>query len=844
MAQKADLELPVGRRHIVERPRLTRLLHETSARVVMLVAPAGYGKTTLARQWLSDKPHAWYQASTASTDAAALAAGLVESSLVQPSSPKLNAWLATTGEPQLEINTLARVLAEDLSGWPTDAWLAIDDYHLLASRGSEDLVNLLLECTTFPVLISSRARPKWATPRRLLYGELAEFGQHALAMNDAEAIDVLSQSDSAAARALVGLANGWPAVIGLASFADLSVLLEQDGLPVDLHDYVAEELFSLLDEGTQVDLCRLALLPELTRSLLEEVPRLNTDVVVPAGQRAGFLVSTSASTLELHPLLRGFLLEKLERLDKDFVNSSVDEAVRLLLRTHYWEDAFILVCRFDRVALLDAVVSESLDELVEHGRTETLKQWVDAGRAKHFDSPALDLLEADYCFRAGRHDRAMILAERAGGRIGDDSRLTSRAFYRAGQNAHLTDSPHDALRYFGRARQAAKTTRDMQDALWGEFITTVELERDGAGILHEFEASSSGSLDELVRIHNGWLYLATRQGNLPQAIDNARAIADLVCQARDPVVRVSFLHIYSAALRLTTDYDEARMQVDFGLREADSYHLEFAKPHMLLTLAAVCIGVGEYAKASAVLAQADRLSSSNRDEYLSMSTAATRCRLLLLEGAPDKALAMTNHPWPGVRARGQRAEFLASRALALIFSGDRHQARAVLDGAASLSKELEPVTLCDWTSVLLALQDDEPDALEHLEQTFERTRKAGLTDTFVFAYRVEPRILALLTRTGRSQDQITQILTHANDRSRGEAAGIHLPEEPLRPRTLTPRETEVFELLCEGRSNKEIARSLFLSEVTVKVHVRSILRKLGVRTRTEAAVLGARTRVH
>jgi DNA-binding NarL/FixJ family response regulator len=35
-----------------------------------------------------------------------------------------------------------------------------------------------------------------------------------------------------------------------------------------------------------------------------------------------------------------------------------------------------------------------------------------------------------------------------------------------------------------------------------------------------------------------------------------------------------------------------------------------------------------------------------------------------------------------------------------------------------------------------------------------------------------------------------------------------------------------------------------VSEVTVKVHVRSILRKLGVRTRTEAAVLGARTRVH
>jgi len=384
----------------------------------------------------------------------------------------------------------------------------------------------------------------------------------------------------------------------------------------------------------------------------------------------------------------------------------------------------------------------------------------------------------------------------------------------------------------------------MQDALWGEFVTTVELERDGEGILHEFESSSSGSLDELVRIHNGWLYLATRQGSLPQAIESARVVANLVADARDPVVRVSFLHIYSAALRLTTDYDEARLQVELGLREAESYHLEFAKPHMLLTLAAIHIGVGEYAKASSVLERADRLSSTNRDEYLSMSTAATRCRLLLLEGAPDKALEMTSHSWPGVRARGQRAEFLASRALALIFSGDPDEARGLLERASSLSKELEPVTLCDWTRVLLALQDDERDALGQVAHTFERTLRSGLTDTFVFAYRVEPRILALLTRAGQSVDQIAQIVMRANDRSRGQAVGIHLPLDPPRPRTLTPRETEVFELICDGRSNKEIARSLFLSEVTVKVHVRNVLRKLGVRTRTEAAVLGSRTRVH
>ena len=51
MTEVPQLDIPAARRHIIKRPRLTRLLDETTARVILLVAPAGYGKTTLARQW-------------------------------------------------------------------------------------------------------------------------------------------------------------------------------------------------------------------------------------------------------------------------------------------------------------------------------------------------------------------------------------------------------------------------------------------------------------------------------------------------------------------------------------------------------------------------------------------------------------------------------------------------------------------------------------------------------------------------------------------------------------------------------------------------------------------------
>ena len=58
--------------------------------------------------------------------------------------------------------------------------------------------------------------------------------------------------------------------------------------------------------------------------------------------------------------------------------------------------------------------------------------------------------------------------------------------------------------------------------------------------------------------------------------------------------------------------------------------------------------------------------------------------------------------------------------------------------------------------------------------------------------------------------------------------------------SLTPRETEVLELLAEGRSNKSIAERLAISDQTVKFHVASILSKLGASNRTEAVRLAVR----
>lgn len=54
--------------------------------------------------------------------------------------------------------------------------------------------------------------------------------------------------------------------------------------------------------------------------------------------------------------------------------------------------------------------------------------------------------------------------------------------------------------------------------------------------------------------------------------------------------------------------------------------------------------------------------------------------------------------------------------------------------------------------------------------------------------------------------------------------------------TFTPRQQEVLEELCKGKSNKEIARGLGMAEATVKLHLTEIFRTMGARNRSEAII--------
>lgn len=165
-------------RHIIERPRLTRLLDETTARVIMLVAPAGYGKTTLARQWLASRPHVWYAARPASADMAALGTDIIETA--ERSGAKVGSrfkdWLYARSGAGDSARVAADLLFDDLSSWPEGMWFAVDDYQLL-TPDAENVVDRIRSIPNVRLIITSRRRPVWCSSREILYAPGVRVGR-------------------------------------------------------------------------------------------------------------------------------------------------------------------------------------------------------------------------------------------------------------------------------------------------------------------------------------------------------------------------------------------------------------------------------------------------------------------------------------------------------------------------------------------------------------------------------------------------------------------------------------------------------------------------------------------
>lgn len=145
-------------------------------------------------------------------------------------------------------------------------------------------------------------------------------------------------------------------------------------------------------------------------------------------------------------------------------------------------------------------------------------------------------------------------------------------------------------------------------------------------------------------------------------------------------------------------------------------------------------------------------------------------------------------------------------------------------------------TLPDVDVIVLTIHDDE----EYVIELVNAGAKGYLLKDVDPSRLVEAIRRVRLGETFIPSNLMARIFQKLNQR--GTTAPRATPPSPARANTeaLTERELEILQQIVEGRTNKEIARALYISEKTVKNHVSNILKKLDLSDRTQAAVYAIR----
>src|SRR5436853_26033 len=157
--------------HIIERPRLIARIEE-GARVSMFAAPAGYGKTTLARQWAErqDCPVVWYRTNRASGDIALLAVQFDELfASLAPELPREPGKVAAIAAANPTPSPLGRALVRTFEAISHDILVIVDEWEAAVTPESDELLSMIVDGIPVRWVITTRERPDWFTPRRKIY---------------------------------------------------------------------------------------------------------------------------------------------------------------------------------------------------------------------------------------------------------------------------------------------------------------------------------------------------------------------------------------------------------------------------------------------------------------------------------------------------------------------------------------------------------------------------------------------------------------------------------------------------------------------------------------------------
>ena len=346
--------IPPPRPGGVPRPRLhARLLDNARSRLSIVVAPAGWGKTTLLSQWAHDPAESrgmvWVSLDEADDDPVRFWT-YVLTALRRDVAGLTDATLGALATPGLEpVDLAVPTLLNELTALDSEHVLVLDDYHLLSHQGIHESVEFLLAYlpAALRVVIAGRYDPPLPLARLRARGELTELRAADLSFSPDEAAALLSAIgdaavDPATAASLHERTEGWAAGLQLAALtirdaerpADAATQLHGD----DRHilDYLSTEVVDRLASEHRDLLVRTSVLERLSGPLCDEVlDRTGSAAVLDALDRADLFVTPLDPRREWYRCHRLFRDVLLRRLTAD----GPEERARTLTRAADWFEA-------------------------------------------------------------------------------------------------------------------------------------------------------------------------------------------------------------------------------------------------------------------------------------------------------------------------------------------------------------------------------------------------------------------------------------------------------------------------------------------------------------------------
>lgn len=853
------------RRWRVLRPRLFELL-DGAARITQVSAPAGTGKTLLARSWIEERglaEHAaWVSARTDALDAPTFWPALLDA--LRGAGAGRVTIRKVTPAPSLDAAMLVDRLLEDLSGLQEPLWLVCDDVHELPDGVLEQFERLLSRApAALRVVLLTRRDLRFGLHRLRLEGELTELRSEDLRFTVSETQELLAAggvrvSEDALER-LTAVTEGWATGLRLAALSlrghpDPERLIAGfSGTERAVAEYLLVEVLERQPAAVRRLLLRTSILERVSGPLADRLAGASQSqrALAELEEAGAFVVAldTARTWFRYHRLFADLLLLELRRTAPEEVLGLHRSAAAWLLEHGHPVEATRHAQAGEDWPLAARLLADHALRLELDGRHATLRELVSgfpAGMVRH--DAELAVVAAVVERVEGSTDEAeryLAAAARAASAVPRGRQPRFRVAVSLGQLALAT-----ARNDLGRVAEAAETLLELAadpealDLGLGEELQTLALIDIGIAEVWtgQLEAAEAHLEEAIAKARRRSPHLElpalahwalARLVRFPaMAEERAREGIDLARRhgwEDEPAAAILFL-VRSGVLVWQGRLQESEQWLELaepGLR--DAYPPASLLRHVIRAL--LSFSQGRHNAGAAAQRAADRLAGGLvLPHVLATRARAVELQMRVAAGDTDGVSDVIDGMGQDLTATPELCVVVAALRLA---RGDPEGAVRGLAPIVAGSLRVEDPR---WEIQALIVEaaarealNDPGEATRALERALDVAEPDGLLLPFMLNPQPELLKRQLRSRT-RHASVIHELLRLLSGRSpQAKATDAEPLAEPL-----TDSELRVLRYLPTNLTGPEIADELFITVNTLRTHLRSVYAKLGVHRRTDA----------